>query len=128
MRKNILLVLTIVSTLVLGTLIAVLPLGEVQAKPCTQGGVTNQPSLHNVPCNPASGGGIGIYSFVCGGCDLLGISLPGEDLSIAWLRMTDLSGANLEGANLSGAILLRAIMEAANLTGANLSNADLIAS
>jgi len=63
MRKNILLVLTIVSTLVLGTLIAVRPLGEVQAKPCTQGGVINQPSLHDVPCTPEEAPQVSFHAF-----------------------------------------------------------------
>jgi len=56
----------------------------------------------NVTCETKN---VGIYSFVCGGCDLRDISLPGADLSNAWLRRATLSPADLTGANLTSAKL-----------------------
>jgi len=96
----------------------------------------------------ADRGAIGIYSFVCPGCDLAGISLPGEDLSNAWLRRAILTGADLSNTDLTGAVLTGVtssnivgipsalpsewmlvsgylIGPGANLTGADLSNLDL---
>ena len=50
------------------------------------------------PKPPTPGpGGIGIYSFICPGCDLSGISLPEEGLNNAWLRGADLRAVRGSG-------------------------------
>jgi hypothetical protein len=69
------------------------------------------------------------------GTDLVGISMPGKDLSELSFGNRDLTRANLPdtvlrkadffGTNLTGANLTGANLTGANLTGANLTDADL---
>ena len=57
--------------------------------------------------------------------DLRVANLQGANLRVADLRVANLQGANLQGANLQGANLQGADLQWANLQGANLQGANL---